>query len=477
MPKRYIVVDFISLQEGKRHINHAGFLVAPNSSIARSGILQYVARDIGMEGDPDEVISVYRPREEILKALKKYANMPVTTEHPQDKQVVPETAKGLQVGHVGSNITSKELLDKEIEVLGDIIITDKEAIEGITGKKRDQLSAGYHSSYRYDPGTAPDGTPYKVIQYDLVPNHVAVVKEGRCGSHCRVADSSNVNKNGEQLMLIEIAGKQYEVSEEAAQALLAAGAATEPVSADMDPNPNKTTVKPVVPDAGAAAPAAAAPAAPMAPGVPEDGEAPVAKPVDAEGKEYEEKDKETGDSVILEIELPNGKKAACDAATLAYITELGSDPDKGTVAVDAMQMAVLASDAGRILGSDFDISGFKTADEIKVAIVKKALPAADEKQFGNSEVLNVLYKTAVDSHKVRGEKYNEQLSFLGGEQKPTVVVAADGTTTTQEVSPIAGLIKVCSAPAAKGPSVDSADPHNPSVKVLKFAGQKKKENK
>ena len=45
--KRFVVIDKLFNANSNREINHAGYLIAKDSSLARSGILQYSAGSIG----------------------------------------------------------------------------------------------------------------------------------------------------------------------------------------------------------------------------------------------------------------------------------------------------------------------------------------------------------------------------------------------------------------------------------------------
>ena len=440
---RLIAVDFVD--NGlvkKRHINHAGYLVAPNSVLARSGILQYSAGSIGeKEGDPNRLVNVYRPPSEVMKIQQKYSNMPVTLQHPAALEVTPETARGLTVGYTGSKAEMRQTPDGEVEAVCDVVVTDKESIGKVESGEMEELSAGYYSSYKKQSGTAPDGTPYEYIQYNLIPNHVALVTQGRCGSSCKVADEKPKTKENHRMknVIIAVDGKQFEVSSELADALqnthLTAdgdGAGSEgydkPKNADQYDDPKKSDDM-------------------------EEGK--------ADDMEEEESEK-TGDQMFL-VELPNGQKATVDAAALSYLSSMESKTVDSAPTVDAMEIARLTASATKILGSKFDIATCDSQDSIKRQIVQKVLPAVDSAHLGDSVALDTLYQTAVKTFDSNADAFNRDQSFLGLPKK-----AADGNAV---VSPVAHLLDFTGA-SKVADSAQGNDPFNPKGKRLQFLGKK-----
>lgn len=143
-----------------------GFLVCANAILGRSGIYRYPGRQLGL--DTDEMINVLRKEEDVFnpESMKTLEQRPITIKHPRDKVTI-ENVKELSKGEVfnvrrdGNNL------------VGDLIIKDKETKEKILCKKLKELSLGYEYNIEYDEET-------KLYSFkDFVYNHLAFVDKGR----------------------------------------------------------------------------------------------------------------------------------------------------------------------------------------------------------------------------------------------------------------------------------------------------------
>ena len=66
-----------------------GYLLCLNVPVARSGTQEYLPRELGLppvRGDPNELIPVERPPEEVFskETIASFEGMPVTNDHPHD---------------------------------------------------------------------------------------------------------------------------------------------------------------------------------------------------------------------------------------------------------------------------------------------------------------------------------------------------------------------------------------------------------
>jgi hypothetical protein len=86
---------------------------------------------------------------------------------------------------------------------------------------KEELSNGYYSGYDFTPGTSPSGEAYDCEQLALKPNHVAVVAAGRCGSICRVSDSTDTPPplKGAPMATVTVNGVTYEATEQLIQVI------------------------------------------------------------------------------------------------------------------------------------------------------------------------------------------------------------------------------------------------------------------
>jgi hypothetical protein len=166
-----------------------GFYICKNVPIARTGWYQYLRREVGAEGNPDEMVDVYRSPEEVFNsaAIASFNGKPVTNEHPPD-WVTPGNAKIYMKGstqNIRRSETEPDLL------LADLIVYDADLIRQIQENQKREVSCGYDCTY-VDNG---DGT---YSQKDICGNHVAVVQAGRAGDRVAIKDSEI--KKGEKNM-------------------------------------------------------------------------------------------------------------------------------------------------------------------------------------------------------------------------------------------------------------------------------------
>lgn len=198
----------------KRIYTDEGFLRVP-ATISRIGIQNYLAVEMGLtDREPTDIIKVYRPAEEVFKdeSLKSFESKPVTNNHPPE-MVDSKNFKDYTVGHSSSEVRR---MDNVVET--DLTIMDEESIKDIESGKV-ELSNGYLADIDWTPGVTPDGEAYDAIQRNIKGNHIAIVERGRAGAACRVADNLPNQDNEVIMPKITIDGVDYEVSEQAAQAV------------------------------------------------------------------------------------------------------------------------------------------------------------------------------------------------------------------------------------------------------------------
>lgn len=151
-----------------------GFLLCSDVAISMAGDFEYGTNEVSTSSTARTVM-VHRPKELLHDevTITSFEGKPVTIDHPSTL-VSPETYKGVSVGTV-QNVRAVD--DK---LIADLLITDAEAIQAVKAKQLREVSCGYVSET-----VEKDG---KVYFSSMVGNHVALVKEGRCGSECAVKD-------------------------------------------------------------------------------------------------------------------------------------------------------------------------------------------------------------------------------------------------------------------------------------------------
>lgn len=151
--------------------------------VTRTGVFKY--------NDGNE----FRPAEEIFRqdSLNTMFAAPVTWEHPPDL-LNNETTPMYQKGFVASKpIVIRNDDNSEIGVvkLSNIIIQDRALIDEIVNKKISQFSLGYSCDIKEQSGRFDD-EDYDRIQKNVVYNHLALVKDARCGDVCSIISKENV---------------------------------------------------------------------------------------------------------------------------------------------------------------------------------------------------------------------------------------------------------------------------------------------
>lgn len=208
------IKDFVTGGK-KQTITDEGYLIIKDARIARSGIQDYLAIEMGemfKDREPGSVIRVYRPADEVFSAdsIASFEQQPITNDHPAEGVDV-KNFKGLSVG------TAFNVRQDGIYLLADLKITDADAINDIKAGKR-ELSNGYSSAITRESGITPDGKTYDAIQRSIRGNHIAIVDKARCGSRCSINDSKT--KKGKKVMKIIIDGVPFEVSDESLAAAI-----------------------------------------------------------------------------------------------------------------------------------------------------------------------------------------------------------------------------------------------------------------
>ncbi|MGF6394280.1 DUF2213 domain-containing protein [Pseudomonas plecoglossicida] len=217
------VFDRAGYRITQREYTDEGFLKVPGR-VARTGIQEYLARELGLDGDPNRIVRVYRPEEEVFSdaSLRTYDGATVTNDHPKDL-VTSKNYKSVSVGEVrGAGRRDGNF------VVCDLIIKDQKTIDDINSGKC-ELSAGYTAEYIEGAGVTPGfivdgvemaGEPYDYIQRNIIINHQAVVTRARAGGNARVFDH-NPGGNTMPVLITTDSGRSVDVADPANAQLVA----------------------------------------------------------------------------------------------------------------------------------------------------------------------------------------------------------------------------------------------------------------
>ena len=156
-----------------------GYLICTDAILARTGKQTYTRDELFGDGDRTEV-DVDRPYEQVMneKTIASFENKPVTFDHP-DEDVNVGNYKDYAVGYVRDVHQSK--VNGQDVIVGNLVITDQDAINAIESGEHTDLSCGYDCDIR-DDGSG------NYAQNNIRGNHVALCKEGRAGM-AKIIDS------------------------------------------------------------------------------------------------------------------------------------------------------------------------------------------------------------------------------------------------------------------------------------------------
>lgn len=223
--KRITVYDRASYAVNtQREFTDEGFLKVPGH-VARAGIQQYLARELGLDGDPNRIVNVYRPEDEVFNedSMASYAGADVTLEHPKgfvDSNNYSNTSKGVVIG-------SGERDGDFVKC--NLFVKDKATIDAILSGKC-ELSAGYSAYYVPEEGVH-DNKNYEFVQKGIKINHVAVVDRARAGGQARIFDNNEVENMTKKITLD---GVELEVDQKVADHIAQLTADKDKIEAERD---------------------------------------------------------------------------------------------------------------------------------------------------------------------------------------------------------------------------------------------------
>lgn len=199
---------------GETEITPEGFIKA-KAIVTRCGVFLYKNADGTVRKElrhPDEVL-----KEDTMESIKM---IPVVNGHPPERLVTAENAKRLAIGYTG------EFVENDMPyIIANFMITDKNAIEEILEKKKNELSLGYTVDLIDEKGIY-NGEPYDFIQTNIKYNHLAIVDQARAGPEAKIVldgqDAEEILKEEakmaqKKLKRIKLDTKEYMLEDEAAE--------------------------------------------------------------------------------------------------------------------------------------------------------------------------------------------------------------------------------------------------------------------
>jgi len=152
-----------------------GRLHVEMTTISAESVDNYIGGEIAnwqsLGLDPQKVYAVYRPAEELAKAVETFNKLPVLMGHAHATAYDPKT--DMVIGSTGE---SAEFVAPYLR--NSMVVWTQDAIESIESRETADLSCGYYYKPVLESGTW-NGKPYTVKMTNIIGSHLAVVPDGR----------------------------------------------------------------------------------------------------------------------------------------------------------------------------------------------------------------------------------------------------------------------------------------------------------
>lgn len=212
---KIFIQDKSTFKTTARTYDDCGFLHVPGR-VSKTGTQKYLRKELGLDGDPNASVTVYRPADEVFSedSLASFDGADITVMHPGELV----NAKNYRKTSVGL-IRGPGRQDGDF-VTADLVVKDLDAIKMINDRGYVELSAGYTAEYEHSPGTTDDGIQYDYIQRNIRINHMALLPAGaaRAGRQARIFD--NQPKGNTMSRITLDSGRSVEIQDEASAALV-----------------------------------------------------------------------------------------------------------------------------------------------------------------------------------------------------------------------------------------------------------------
>lgn len=201
----------IDLKPTSRIRTPQGFMICKDVTLAKPMVKEYYAGELGITDgfEPTDIINIYTPPDVLFgqSVIDGFTASDVAMMHPKGNQLNSDNYKEHVIG------TAKNVRAESGYLVADLTIKDKWAIEAIEYDDVKQISLGYAAELDMTAGTTETGQEYHGQWVGMVADHVAVVREGRCGPDCKIGDRQTVNKLEVKSMKVKIGKLEFDVGD------------------------------------------------------------------------------------------------------------------------------------------------------------------------------------------------------------------------------------------------------------------------
>lgn len=145
----------------------------------RDGVQEYAGIEIGLQ-PYDKIFKIYRSPETIRAIKDSIVGIPITNGHVELEDIPQDQIKGYVDGSELVQYEDKKLASS-IAIKNNVKLQDN-VIQLLDSKN--QLSLGYFAE-------TVDNDLYDFEQVNIIPHHLAIVENGRCGNLCKFRDERN----------------------------------------------------------------------------------------------------------------------------------------------------------------------------------------------------------------------------------------------------------------------------------------------
>lgn len=190
------------MAKSARLVDANGYMTVKDCPIAREGIFEYSAAQVGLPGDPNRIVNVYRPAYAVQDQnyLNSIRSIPLIDDHYLlDGSEDGNSTGGEAPEEVGiDGIVTDSVKFKNPWVVGDLKIFSRKMKKALDDGKA-ELSLGYSCDFKPANGRF-QGQAYEMIQDNMFANHLALVDSARVAGarvlDCKLSLRINDSKDG-----------------------------------------------------------------------------------------------------------------------------------------------------------------------------------------------------------------------------------------------------------------------------------------
>lgn len=203
------ISQVIDLKPTRRIRTPQGFMICVGVNLAKPMIKEYYAGELGINDyKPTDIVSIYTSPETLFhqNVIDGFDGSDVVMTHPDGNQLNSNNYKQHIIG------TAKNARAEDGYLVADLVIKDRWSIEAIEYDDIKQISLGYSAELDLTQGKTETGQIYHGQWLNMVADHVAVVREGRCGQDCSIGDQQNTKQRGD-FMKVKIGNLEFDVAD------------------------------------------------------------------------------------------------------------------------------------------------------------------------------------------------------------------------------------------------------------------------